>query len=389
MIKAYKYRIYPTSEQKTQIDNSINVCRLVYNLALDIKIRAYKEHQKKLSTIDLCYQLVDLRQAYSWIKAVDSQSLQASVKSLDNSYATFFSGGGFPKFKSKKSLSQSFLCPNGKREVNWENNTITLPKIKDIPAKLSRKFQGDIKTCTVSRKPSGKYYISILVQNHEELPIKPEITDKTTVGIDMGIKTFVVGSNGLMYGKNRFLQKNLKKLKCLQRRRSRKTLNSKNRIKYNLKVAKLHEKIAACRLDYIHNITKQLTHDSQVGTIVIEDLGVSSMRANHCLAQSVSDVSFSLFFKTLKYKCEWYGKNLIKIGRFDPSSRRCFDCGDINKSLKLSDREWACESCGAIHERDINAANNIKWFGLNSGKGIPVEPVELSSIDEAMKQEYI
>jgi len=280
--------------------------------------------------------------------------------------------------------------------VNWDSNTITIPKIQNIPAKLSRRFEGKIKTCTVSKTPTGKYYVSVLVDNGKELPVKPTINQDTTIGIDVGISSFVISSNGLKFEPNRFLKNKLKRLKCLQRRVSRKIKGSNNRKKSNLCVAILHEKITSCRFEYIHQVTNRLIHDNQVDSIVIEDLNISGLLANRKISQAMSDVSLGKFFEVLKYKCDWYGKNLIMIGRFDPSSKRCNNCGDIHKKLKLSERQWACSNCNAIHDRDENAADNIKWFGLQqtifknkSGRGTSEEPEELSVLAEAKIQEQI
>lgn len=396
MLKAYKYRLYPNYDQRKKIDHSINVCRLVYNLGLEVKMRAYKEHGVKMSSFDLCYQLVDLKKDFQWIAEVDAQALQVSVKNVDVAFKNFFNGSGYPKYKSKRNSIQSFHCPGNKREVNWDGNTVTIPKISNIPAKLSRRFTGKIKTCTVSKSPTCKYYISILVEDAKQLPPKPSINPETTIGIDTGIKSFVVSSNGSSFEPNRFLKNKLTRLKCLQRRLSRKKKGSNNRKKAALCVAILHEKITACRLEYIHQVTNRLIHDSQVESIVIEDLNVSGLLANRKIAQAMSDVSFGKFYEVLKYKCDWYGKNLIKIGRFDPSSKRCNNCGHIHKCLKLSDRIWICDNCNATHDRDENAAENIKWFGLQktifknkAPEGIREEPAELSAIAGAKKQEYV
>lgn len=368
----------------------------MYNLALEVKITAYRDHGVKMTSIDLCYQLVDLKKEFPWIAEVDSQALQASIKKIDIAFNNFFRGSGFPRYKSKRDSIKSFSCPNNKREVDWAKNTITLPKIPNIPARLSRFFVGKIKTCTVVKRPTGKYYINVLVDDGNPEPILPTIKPETTIGIDTGILSYVVSSNGLTFEPNRFLKNKLKRLKCLQRRASRKKKGSNNRKKANLCVAILHEKITACRLEYIHQVTNTLIHDNQVESIVIEDLNISGMRSNHNLSQTITDISLGKFYDVLKYKCWWYGKNLIKIGRFDPSSKRCSNCGSINKSLSLSQRNWTCDICHEYHNRDENAAENIKWYGLEqtifknkSGRGTSEEPVELSAMVGAMKQECI
>lgn len=387
MLKVYKYRLYPTENQRLKIDQTIGVCRLVYNLALETKIRAWQSAQKSLSSIDLCYQLPQLKSAYPWIAGVDSQAVQASIKKLDKSFRNFFRGNGFPKFKSKKN-GGSFQCPNNARRIDFEKSVLTIPKIKDIPMELSHQFEGKIKTVTISKTPTGKYFASILVDNGKDLPAKSIINPETTIGIDVGIKSFVIVSDGRSFEPNRYLKNSLKRLQCLQRRTSRKKKCSKNRKKANLCVAKLHEKIANQRVDYCHKITTGLIRDNQAETFVIENLAVVNMLKNRKLSQAISDVSFGEFSRQMKYKCNWYGKNLIVIDRFAPSSKRCSECGEINHELTLSDREWIC-TCGTHHDRDLNAAKNIKYFGLekHSGAGSSGEPVESRLLRRAKKQE--
>jgi putative transposase len=394
MLKAYKYRIYPNSNQQAKIDQTVGVCRFIYNLALETKIYAYQAARINLSAIDLCYQLPELKAAYPWISEVDSQAVQAAVKKLDKAYAGFYRGGGFPKFKSKRSGTQSFQCPANTRRVDWEKSTLTIPKISGIPIRLSRKFDGQIKTVTISKTPTGKYFASILVDNKEMLPVKLNITETSTVGIDVGIKSFVVTSDGRQFEPNRKLKNNLKRLQCLQRRTSRKQKGSNNCKKANKYVATLHEKITNQRTDYIHQVTTRLIRDNQMESIVIEDLDVTGMLKNRKLSQAISDVSFGKFFEVLKYKCEWYGKNLIMINQFAPSSKRCSCCGAINEALSLADRAWTCETCGTHHERDHNASKNIKWYGLQQtifNNHAPVgsrgEPVESWRLRWAKKQE--
>lgn len=396
MLRAYKYRIYPNKVQADLIDRTIGICRLVYNLALETKIRAWQSAKVNLSTIDLCYQLVELKDAYPWMKEIDSQALQAAVKKLDKSFAGFFRGNGFPKFKSRRRDSQSFQCPANTRRVDWNKGTLTIPKIADIPIVLSRKFTGIIKTVTISKTPTGKYFASILVDNKAELCPKPVLKAETTRGLDVGIKSFVVTSDGLSFDANRKLKNNLKRLQCLQRRASRKQKGSNNRKKANLCVSTLHEKITNQRTDYIQYVTTRLIRDNQTESFVIENLGVAGMLKNDKLSQALADVSFGKFFEVLKYKCEWYGKNLIVIDRWAPSSKRCSCCGAINEALTLADREWMCTECGAYHDRDYNAANNIRWYGLQQTifkEQTPVgsrgEPVELRRQRRAKKQEYI
>lgn len=385
MLKGYKYRLYPNQDQANKIDTSINVCRFIYNLALETKIRAWQSAQKNLSAFDLCYQLPELKDAYPWISDVDSQAVQAAVKKMNAAFSGFYQGKGFPKFKSKKG-KQSFQCPNGIRRINWENRTLTIPKIINIPIVLCRKFDGKIKTITISKTSTGKYFASILVETSSAVLEKVPVNPKTTIGIDVGIKSFAITSDGRSFEPNRFLKNSLQRLQCLQRRASRKKKGSSNRKRANLKVALLHEKITNQRVDYCHKVTTQLIRDNQAESFVIEDLAVANMLKNGKLAQAISDVSFGEFFRQIKYKCEWYGKNLIVVDRFAPSSKRCSKCGKINDELTLADREWTCE-CGAHHDRDLNAAKNIKYYGLNTPVGSRVEPVESRRLRRAKKQE--
>jgi len=364
VLRAYKYRIYPTKEQQVKINQTLGVCRFVYNYMLAKKNEAYKKDKTKLSAFDLCYDLPDLKKEYPWIADVDSQAVQMAVKKIDSAFAKFFKGAGYPNFK-KRGDRQSFLCPNNTRRIDWEKSTLTIPKIQNIPIRLSRKFEGQIRNVTISRTPSGKYFASILVKDGIKIPDLLPIEKDKCIGIDTGIKSFVISSDGRKFEPNRKLKANLKRLKALQRRASRKVKGSANRRKANKRVAGLHEKITNKRLDYIHKVTHNLTSENQaVSTIFVEDLNISGLLKNHNLAQAMSDVSLSKFYEILGYKCKWKGINLVKIGRFDPSSKRCSCCGEIKKTLSLSERNWTCEFCGAEHDRDDNAAENILWYGL-------------------------
>jgi putative transposase len=360
----------------------------VYNLALETKIRAYKEHGVKLSEFDLCYQLVELKEAYPWVGDVDSQAIKASIKKMDNSFKNFFRGKGYPRFK-KKSGKQSFTCPNNKREINWGNSTLTIPKIKDIPIVLSRKFEGKIKTVTISKTPTGKYFASVMVDDGKELPVKPPVTEDRTIGIDLGIADVAIFDNGDKVANPKYLRNNLKRLQVLQRRASRKKKGSNNRKKANKRVARQHEKISNQRKDFLQKLSTKIVCDNQATTICVESLSVANMVKNHKLAQAISDVSWSEFVRMLRYKCDWYGKNLIEIGRFETSSKTCSNCGHKKEELSLSERVWACDNCHAIHDRDINAAKNIKSIGLQTGAGSSGEPVESRTKVRAKKQEYM
>lgn len=392
MLKAYKYRIYPNKKQAQMIDKTIDTCRIVYNVALETKIQVWQSAKVNLTAYDLINQLPELKEAYTWMNDVDSQALQAAVKKVDIAFKNFYKGAGYPKFKSKRKGVQSFHCPTNTRRINWQASTLTIPKIKDIPIVIhkNRHFGGTIKMLTISKTRTGKYFASISVDDKNTFPVKPVITEQSTIGIDVGIKSFVITSDGRQFEPNRYLKSSLQRLKCLQRKAARKQKNSNNRKKANKCVAILHEKITNQRNDYIHKLTTQLIRDSQTDCFVIENLGVAGMLKNRKLSHALADASFGLFFQAMKYKCDWYGKNLIVIDRFAPSSKRCSECGEINDALTLADREWVC-TCGTRHDRDTNAAKNIKYFGLekHSGVGSSGEPVESRRIRRVKKQESI
>lgn len=386
MLRAYKYRIYPTEAQKVLFAKTFGCCRFVYNWALNLKITAYKERKETLGNVYLTNLMKsELKAEHEWLSEVNSQSLQSALRNLDTAYTNFFRNPkavGFPRFKSRKDR-QSFLCPQHCR-VDFEKGTVTIPKAKDIPAVLHRKFKGAVKTVTVSMTPSGNYFASVLVDTDlQELPAK-DAERNTALGIDLGIKSLAVCSDGRTFDTPKHLQKSILRLRLLQKRLSHKRKGSANRDKARVKVARLQEYIANQRKDNIHKITHALTHDSQVRTICVEDLNVKGMTRNHHLAQAVGDASFGMFLTTLEYKCRWYGVNFIKIDRFAPSSKTCGKCGYIYKGLKLSERSWTCPECGMHHDRDFNAACNIKEFGLQAlpterGK---VKPVDCPLVDD-------
>ena len=386
MLRAYKYRIYPTEEQKVLLGKTFGCCRYVYNWGLELKKTAYEKEKKTIS----CYELImkmasELKTEKKWLREVNSQSLQSALRNLDVAYANWFGNMktvGFPKFKSRKDR-QSFQCPQHCR-VDFKKSTITIPKAKDIPARLHRYFTGKIKPVTISKNRSGQYYASVLVDTAiAEKPAEP-INTETTIGIDMGIKTLVVCSHGKNF-ENPKHQKNLQpRLKRLQKQLSKKEKGSNNREKARVRLARQFEKITCQRNDLLHKITHALTHDSQVQTICVENLNVKGMTRNHHLAQAIGDASFGRFMRMLEYKCRWYGINLIVIDRFAPSSKMCNHCGFVNQDLTLKDRTWTCPACGSELDRDYNAACNIRDFGL---KTLPVEcgevkPVDCPTVDE-------
>ena len=363
MLKSYKYRIYPNENQKELLSRIFGQVRFVYNLGLETKISAYIGSKTNYTCIDLANQVKELKDTEaSWLKESPSQALQMSLRNLDNAYTNFFRGGGFPKFKSKH-RKQSFQLPQGVY-LSENKKQIFIPKLKLVDIDLHREFKGEIKTVTVSRTITNKYYVSILVDNKKELPEKKPIKLETSVGVDLGIKDFAITSDGKKFENKDFFKSAMKKLKVEQRSLSRKQKGSNHYIKQKLKVALIHEHIRNQRQDYLHKISKYLVDNYD--TICIENLGVSNMMKNHKLSRAISDMGWGDFRSMLEYKSEWYGKNISIINRFDPSSKTCSVCGKINKELTLKDRNWKCNYCGTEHDRDINAAINIKKMGLRN-----------------------
>ncbi len=307
----------------------------------------------------------ELKREHEWLKEVNSQSLLNSLINLESAFTRFFrEKKGFPNFKSKKNLLQSFQIPQH-YTVDFETNIIKLPKIKQpIKAKLHRKFEGKCKTATISKTPTGKFYISIFVDDGKELPEKASFDDYSTLGIDVGLTHFAITSGGDKIDNPKHLKNSIQRLKVLQKRFSKKQKGSKNRAKARLAVSTLYEKISNQRVDFLHKTSSKIISENKA--VAIESLNISGMLKNHCLAQSISDVSWSTFFNQLEYKAEWYGKNLLKIGKFEPSTKICNVCGYHNGKMTLADREWQCPDCNANHDRDINAAINIKKFALQN-----------------------
>jgi putative transposase len=362
MLKAFKYRIYPNVEQEIILAKHFGSCRFLYNWGLAKKIELYQKESKKISCFDLIKEITQLKKEkeYEWLNEINAQSLQQSLRHLDNAFTRFFrEKKGFPKFH-KKTGKQSFAVPQSVK-IDFEKNQIQIPKCKQINVKLHRKFEGNVKTCVISKNPSGKYFISVLVENNENLPQKAEIKSETAVGIDVGIKDFATLSNGEVIANPRHLKSKEIKLAKHQKRLARKKKGSKRRELQKKRVAKIYEKISNERRDFLHKTSKKIVQEFD--TVITENLNVKGMVKNHNLAKAISDCSWGTFTSMLEYKCNWYGKNYIKIGRFEPSSKLC-SCGVINKELRLSDRVWTCKVCNATHDRDRLASQNIKTFGL-------------------------
>ena len=357
MLKAFKYRISPTALQRELIAKHIGSCRFVFNLALETKQSAYAGNRVKLSCFDLIKQLPDLKKECVWLKEINSQSLQQSIVNLDTAFTKFFKGqANFPNFK-KKTATQSFNIP---QNVIIEDGKLAIPKFKDgIKIVLHRQMKGMIKQATISRTPTGKYFVSILCDTGQANKAKAAIKEKTTVGIDLGITSFLVASNGQQYPNPKHLRLAMSRLKYVQRKCSK---YKGKRTGHRLAV--LHEKVTNKRKDFLHKTSTGLIRENQ--SLAIEDLNIKGMLLNHKLAQGITDCAWGMFITMLEYKAEWYGRNILQIGRFEASSKTCSSCGSINKELGLQDREWTCKRCNSVLDRDINASVNIKNFALRN-----------------------
>lgn len=363
MLKAYKYRIYPSKQQEEQIQKTFGCCRFVYNQCLNYKIKKQKSDNISISKIDLnnyCNQ--SLKKEFEWLKEVDKWSLTNSIFNMDSAYQKFFKEHtGYPKFKSKKNNKKSYKTnfSSNNIEVSFENNQIKLPKLKWVKAKVHRVFIGQIKSATISQTPSGKYFVSILVET-EHIPME---STGYMIGIDLGIKDLLVTSDGEKIDNIRATKKYEDKLTKEQRKLSHKVKGSKNWNKQRIKIAKIHEKIYNTRIDNLHKTSHKLISENQV--IVSEDLSVSNMVKNHNLSKAIQDCGWYELTRQIGYKSNWNNRKYIKIGRFTKSSQLCNVCGYINTETKnLSVRQWTCFQCGTVHDRDVNAAINILNEGL-------------------------
>lgn len=363
VLRAYKYRMYPTKEQKEFFEGQFGACRFVYNWALEQKIHMYKKQGINLSTYTLSKALSKvLKVEHPWLKDYMSIPLIASLRNLDSAYKKFFKdGAGFPKFKSKRNPNQSFQFHQN-YDINLKTGMVRLSKVGNVECRFHRTFEGKMKTATVSRNPAGQYYISILVDDGLEPPEPVDYKETDVLGIDVGLSHFAVLSNGKKIDNPKHLRNSLKRLTTLQRRVSRKQKGSSNRKKAVKKLARLHQKISNQREDFQHKTSRQIIDENQA--VSVEDLNIQGMQKNHCLAQAVSDVGWYGFIRKLEYKAKWSGKTFIKIDRWFPSSKTCSACGLLSGlDMNLSVRNWICPHCGAEHDRDINAAKNISLQG--------------------------
>lgn len=363
MLKAYKYRIYPNNEQKVQIAKTFGCCRFVYNQTLAYRKDTYEKEKKSISKIDCNnYCNRELKKEYEWLREVDKFALTNAIYNMDSAYQKFFKEHtGYPKFKSKHDSHKSYTTnfTNGNIIVDFETGKVKLPKLKEVRTKLHRDFNGQIKSATVSQVPSGKYYVSILVETeHEEL-----LHTKQNIGLDLGIKDLCITSDGRKYENPKAIEKYERKLAGLQRQLAHKEKGSNNYYKKKKQIALCHEKIGNTRKDYLHKISHEIISENQV--IVSENLQIKNMVRNHHLAKAITDASWHELTRQLEYKAEWNKRKYIKIDTFYASSQICSICGCQNAETKnLSVREWICPVCGAKHDRDVNAAKNILAEGL-------------------------
>ncbi|MFL5659309.1 MAG: RNA-guided endonuclease InsQ/TnpB family protein [Ktedonobacteraceae bacterium] len=359
--RAYKYRFYPTEEQKHMLARTFGCARYVYNWALRLRTDAYYQRQQRIGYHETSAALTELKkqESHTWLNDVSSVPPQQALRHLDRAFRNFFEGRTeYPKFHKKHDVQSAEYTTSA---FKWDGKHLTLARM-DTPLDIhwSRPLPKGCKptTVTVTKDCANRYFVSILVE--EDIKYLPVVNKQ--VGLDLGLTSMVIASDGHTYGNPKFFAKDEKKLAQAQRRHAKKKKGGKNRRKAQFKVAHIHARIADRRKDYQHKLSTQIIRENQV--VCVESLQVKNMVQNHKLAKAISDVGWGEFVRQLEYKAEWYGRTLVKIDKFYPSSKRCFDCGHILDSLTLDIRFWICPQCGVSHDRDINAARNILAAGL-------------------------
>ena len=362
---SYRFRIYPTKEQEAQIAKTLGCCRYVYNPYLAMRTEIYKDKKESMNYNACSKDMTELKKSLDWLKEVDSTALQA-LKFLDTAYQNFFrrlkkgEKPGYPRFKRKHDSRQIYTSKCVGKNIQVLKHAVKLPKLGKVKCCISKQVQGRILSATVSRNPSGKYFVPLCCT---DVSIDALPSNGKSIGIDLGIKAFAVSSDGFTYQNHKHLASNQKKLAKLQRQLSRKTKGSKRRDKAKQKVAQLQGRIANQRKDMLHKLSTKRIRENDI--ICMEDLAVKNMVKNHNLAKSIADASWGEFRRQLTYKAEWYGRKLVVIDRFYPSSQMCSACGTLWSGTKdLAVRKWTCPDCGTVHDRDVNAAKNILAEGL-------------------------
>ena len=360
--RSYKFRLYPNKEQIEFLAKHFGCARFVYNYFLNQRKEQYELTGKSDNYYAQCRTLTELKKKKenSWLKEVSAQTLQFAIRSLESAYINFFQKRAkFPKLKSKRSKN-SFTVS---QYSSISDNRLFIPKFKGgIKCRIHREIKGKMGKVTISKTPSGKYFVSVFTEEEYVTPIEKS---GKSVGVDLGLKDFLITSEGEIFKNNRYTRKYDKKLANAQRHLSRKKKDSRGFENQRLKVARLYEKISNSRTDYLHKCSISLVRRYDI--ICIEDLNVKGMVRNHHLSKAISDASWGSFFTMLKYKADWNGKVVVKIGRYYPSSQTCNVCGNVNKDIKdLSIRNWECPICHTHHNRDVNAAINILHLGLNN-----------------------
>ena len=373
MLRAVKIRLYPNKTQTEQFNKLLGCYRFVYNQCLARKINSYRENKvsENLSTLGKFIHHELLKDDnFIWLREQNTKVLKQAVNDMLSAYKNFFNQhNGFPKFKSKRDNKQSCRFEIGaiSKRNDYTTYHLTLANIKNVKFKCNKKYaeylqkhKQNIKQATLSKLPCGEFYLSILVDG--SLTHKGLQDTDNAVAIDLGIKDFVFTSDGEVFDNLHFKKSQLNKIKRLQRQLTRKVKGSNNRNKTRIRLAKTYKKINDKKQYYLHQVSNTLINENQV--ICMEDLNVKGMLKNHKLAESIQEMNFGEFKRILEYKVKWYNRKIIYVDRFYPSSKTCHNCGYINKQLKLNDRQWVCPQCGAVIERDYNAALNILDEGL-------------------------